>query len=75
MNNEQWAKGIISNKGEICMTATKGLEGIVATASSVSSIIDDTLTYVGYKIDDLAENAIIRRSSLFIMAQKTSKSS
>ena len=28
------------------MTATKGLEGVVATTSSVSSIIDDTLTYV-----------------------------
>lgn len=39
------------------MTATKGLEGIVATTSSVSSIIDDTLTYAGYNIDDLAENA------------------
>lgn len=39
------------------MTVTRGLEGIVATTSSVSSIIDDTLTYVGYNIDDLAENA------------------
>ncbi|MBT2666237.1 citrate synthase [Bacillus sp. ISL-4] len=39
------------------MTATKGLEGVVATTSSVSSIIDDTLTYVGYDIDDLASNA------------------
>lgn len=39
------------------MTATKGLEGIVAATSSVSSIIDDTLTYVGYNIDDLAQNA------------------
>ncbi|MFJ7637532.1 citrate synthase [Peribacillus sp. NPDC097264] len=39
------------------MTATKGLEGVVATTSSVSSIIDDTLTYVGYDIDDLATNA------------------
>ncbi len=39
------------------MTATKGLEGIVAAQSSISSIIDDTLTYVGYNIDDLAENA------------------
>ncbi|HZG72323.1 MAG TPA: citrate/2-methylcitrate synthase, partial [Chondromyces sp.] len=37
--------------------ATRGLEGVVATTSSVSSIIDDTLTYVGYNIDDLAENA------------------
>lgn len=39
------------------MTATRGLEGIVATTSSISSIIDDTLTYVGYNIDDLANNA------------------
>ena len=39
------------------MTATSGLEGVVATTSSVSSIIDDTLTYVGYNIDDLTEKA------------------
>ncbi|OZU89745.1 citrate synthase [Virgibacillus indicus] len=39
------------------MTATKGLEGVVATQSSISSIIDDQLTYVGYKIDDLAKNS------------------
>ncbi len=39
------------------MSATKGLEGIIATESSISSIIDDQLTYVGYTIDDLAENA------------------
>lgn len=38
------------------MTATKGLEGVVATESSVCSIIDDKLTYAGYTIDDLAEN-------------------
>lgn len=44
-------------KGEIDMTVTRGLEGVVATTSSISSIIDDTLTYVGYEIDDLAENA------------------
>jgi len=39
------------------MTTTRGLEGVVATTTSISSIIDDTLTYVGYNIDDLAENA------------------
>ncbi|WP_369902315.1 citrate synthase [Bacillus manliponensis] len=39
------------------MTIIRGLEGVVATTSSVSSIIDDTLTYVGYDIDDLAEHA------------------
>jgi citrate synthase len=44
-------------KGEIDMTVTRGLEGVVATTTSISSIIDDTLAYVGYEIDDLAENA------------------
>src|SRR5690606_21746001 len=39
------------------MTATKGLEGIVATTSSISSIIDGVLTYRGIDIDELAENA------------------
>ncbi|MBT2197436.1 citrate synthase [Bacillus cereus] len=49
--------GEFSGKGENFMTVIRGLEGVVATTSSVSSIIDDTLTYVGYNIDDLAENA------------------
>jgi len=39
------------------MSVTKGLEGIVAAASSISSIIDGVLTYRGYNIDVLAENA------------------
>ncbi|RNA70320.1 citrate synthase [Alteribacter keqinensis] len=39
------------------MSTTKGLEGIVATTSSVSSIIDGVLTYNGYNIDDLADYA------------------
>lgn len=39
------------------MTATKGLEGIVATTSSISSIIDGVLTYRGINIDELAEQA------------------
>ncbi|ANE48439.1 citrate synthase [Paenibacillus swuensis] len=39
------------------MTATKGLEGIVATTSSISSIIDGFLTYRGINIDELAEQA------------------
>ncbi|MFC4737534.1 citrate synthase [Bacillus daqingensis] len=39
------------------MSQTKGLEGIVATQSQVSSIIDGVLTYHGYNIDDLADNA------------------
>jgi citrate synthase len=50
-------KGESYRKGEMDMTVTRGLEGVVATTSTISSIIDDTLTYVGYDIDDLAENA------------------
>ena len=37
--------------------ATKGLEGVVAAESSISSIIDGVLTYRGINIDDLAEHA------------------
>lgn len=39
------------------MAVTKGLEGIVATSSAISSIIDGELTYRGIGIDELAENA------------------
>ncbi|WP_278925455.1 citrate synthase [Staphylococcus auricularis] len=35
----------------------KGLEGVIAAETKVSSIIDSQLTYAGYAIDDLAENA------------------
>ncbi|MED4225505.1 citrate/2-methylcitrate synthase [Neobacillus cucumis] len=36
---------------------TTGLEGIYATQSAISSIIDGTLTYRGIDIDELADNA------------------
>lgn len=36
---------------------TKGLEGVVAVTSEISSIIDGVLTYRGINIDDLADNA------------------
>ncbi|RBW71488.1 citrate synthase [Bacillus taeanensis] len=39
------------------MTTARGLEGVVATTSGISSIVDDVLTYRGYNIDDLADNA------------------
>ena len=51
------------------MSATKGLEGIVATTSSISSIVDGVLTYRGIDIDDLAENATFRRSYLFALVR------
>ncbi|GGE51994.1 citrate synthase 2 [Pullulanibacillus camelliae] len=39
------------------MPSTGGLEGVVATTSAVSSIINGVLTYKGYNIDDLAEKS------------------
>ncbi|HZU13542.1 MAG TPA: citrate synthase [Chloroflexota bacterium] len=38
-------------------TATKGLEGIVATTSAISSIIGTTLTYRGIDINELAAHS------------------
>ncbi|WP_028783432.1 citrate synthase [Thalassobacillus devorans] len=52
------------------MTATKGLEGIIATQSTISSIIDDQLTYVGYDIDDLAENSSFEEVIYLLWNQK-----
>ena len=52
------------------MSNTKGLEGIVATESSISSIIDDKLTYVGYDIDDLAENSSFEEVVYLLWNQK-----
>ncbi|MBB4824242.1 citrate synthase [Sporosarcina luteola] len=55
------------------MTASKGLEGIVATQSAISSIIDDTLTYVGYDIDDLATNASFEEVVYLLWHQRLPK--
>ena len=55
------------------MTSTKGLEGVVATQSAISSIIDDTLTYVGYDIDDLAENASFEEVIYLLWHQRLPK--
>lgn len=55
------------------MTSTKGLEGVVATQSAISSIIDDTLTYVGYDIDDLAEHASFEEVIYLLWHQRLPK--
>ena len=39
------------------MAEKRGLEGVIAAETKISSIIDSQLTYAGYDIDDLAENA------------------
>jgi len=55
------------------MTSAKGLEGVVATQSAISSIIDDTLTYVGYNIDDLADNASFEEVVYLLWHQRLPK--
>ncbi|WP_082233613.1 citrate synthase [Halobacillus massiliensis] len=52
------------------MASTKGLEGITATESKISSIIDDKLTYVGYDIDDLANNSSFEEVVYLLWNQK-----
>ena len=45
-------------KGKFIIAELKrGLEGVIAAETKISSIIDSQLTYAGYDIDDLAENA------------------
>ncbi len=39
------------------MTVAKGLEGVIALESAISTIIDSTLIYRGISIDELADNA------------------
>lgn len=48
------------------MTATKGLEGVVAATSSISSIVDGVLTYRGYDIDELAEQATFEETAYLL---------
>src|SRR5690606_33472592 len=44
-------------KERLNMSSARGLEGVVAATSGVSTIIDSELTYRGYDIDELADNA------------------
>ncbi|MNI23081.1 Citrate synthase 2 [compost metagenome] len=48
------------------MTAIKGLEGIVAATSSISSIHDGVLAYRGINIDDLAEHACYEETAYLL---------
>ena len=36
---------------------TRGLEGVLAAVSSISSIVDDTLTYRGFNVEELARHS------------------
>lgn len=44
----------------------KGLEGIVACTTRISSIQDSTLTYRGYTIEDLAENSTFEETCFLL---------
>ncbi len=48
----------------------KGLEGVVACSTAISSIIDTTLTYAGYTIEDLAEHSTFEETSLLLWNKK-----
>lgn len=52
------------------MTQKKGLEGIVAAETKISSIIGTQLTYSGYEIDDLTENATFEEVVFLLWNQK-----
>jgi citrate synthase len=58
---------------DINMTQTKGLEGIVATTSSISSIIDGVLTYRGIDIDELAIHASFEEVAFLLWHGKLPK--
>lgn len=45
----------------------KGLEGVVACTTAVSSIVGNTLNYRGYTIEDLAENATFEEVSFLLL--------
>jgi citrate synthase len=47
----------------------KGLEDVVVGPSGISSIIDDVLTYRGYSIDDLTDNATCFEEIVYLLWQ------
>ncbi|MCC6277637.1 MAG: citrate synthase [Oligoflexia bacterium] len=44
----------------------KGLEGVVACSTAISSIVDATLTYCGYTIEDLAANSTFEETAFLL---------
>ncbi|WP_167629527.1 citrate synthase [Listeria valentina] len=49
------------------MTVSKGLENVYVAETSISSIVDDTLKYVGYSIDDLVENNVSFEEVIYLL--------
>ncbi len=48
----------------------KGLEGVVACSTAVSSIMDVTLCYRGYTIEDIAENSTFEETTYLLWNDK-----
>ncbi len=51
----------------------KGLEGVVACTTAISSIIDVTLTYCGYTIEDLAANSTFEEVAFLLWNKRLPK--
>lgn len=49
------------------MTLSKGLENVYVAETSISSIVDDTLKYVGYGIDDLVKNNVSFEEVIYLL--------
>src|SRR5271166_5477198 len=53
----------------------KGLEGIVACSTAISSIVDTTLTYCGFTIEDLAQNSTFEETAFLLWNKRLPKTS
>jgi citrate synthase len=51
----------------------KGLEGIVACSTAISSIVDVNLTFCGYIIDDLAEHSTFEETAFLLWNKRLPK--
>lgn len=53
----------------------KGLEGVVACSTAISSIVGTTLTYCGFTIEDLAENSTFEETTFILWNKRQPKAS
>jgi citrate synthase len=53
----------------------RGLEGVVACTTAVSSIQDSTLSFRGYSIDDLAQNSTFEETTFLLWNDRLPKAS
>lgn len=51
----------------------KGLEGVVACTTAISSIVDTTLTFCGYTIEDLAQNSTFEETAFLLWNKRLPK--